>query len=110
MAIIAGSVRAASIWTTPEGPKATLNNFYYGFKYLGFFETIKWAKHFLHDFHGLVGEMFDEIIEMRKKRRRGSESGRAGDGDDDDSTKHGDGSDDWLAFPDFIGADVVSRG
>merc|ERR1719369_1701301 len=65
-----GTVRAVSIWTTPESAKATLNNFYYGFKYLGFFETLKWAKHFLRDFHQVCGDIFDEITQIRRDRRK----------------------------------------
>jgi len=65
-----GVVRAASIWTTPEGPKATLNSLYYGFKYLGLIETMKWAKFFLYDFHQVVDAIFDEITQIRRKKRK----------------------------------------
>lgn len=131
-----GIVRAASIWTTPEGPKASLNSFYYGFKYLGLLETLKWTKHFLRDFHQVVEEVFDEIIRIRKNKRKSKEKaiesgdggsedeGGASEGDKDGSgdggivdcgtadggVADGDGEGQILGFPDFIAADPQIRG
>ena len=103
-----GTVRAASIWTTPEGPKATFNYLYYGWKYLGVWETAKWAKNFLREFHDVVGKVFEDLIEKCGQQGTGGGSGGGGDGGG-----VGDGAglpDDWLAFPDFIGADSQIRG
>ena len=123
-------MRAASIWTTPEGLKATSNNLYYGLKHLGLIETAKWAKHFLKDFHRIVGAIFDEIAEKRKSQKLNGGGGEnVGAAGAETAATASEGAavsdaasaveakastpaadDDWLAFPDFIGADAAIRG
>ena len=120
-----GTVRAVSIWTTPEGPKATLNYLYYGWKYLGVWETGKYAKAFLRDFHDVVARVFDQLIEKFGQKKKdsigGSGSGGAsggsgagdsgsGDGSDANKIKEDADEDNCIAFPDFIGADSKIRG
>ena len=99
-------------------------------------ETLKWTKHFLRDFHQVVEEVFDEIIRIRKNKRKSKEKaigsgdggsedeGGASEGDKDESgdggivdcgtadggVADGDGEGQILGFPDFIAADPQIRG
>ena len=95
---------------------------------------MKWAKHFLRDFHQVVEEIFDEIKRIRRDKRRDKKT-KIGGGDTSEgaasSIAVGFGENDveggasiaavgaegdvneeeeCLAFPDFIAADSQIRG
>ena len=97
---------------------------------MGLIETAKWAKHFLKDFHRIVGAIFDKIVEKIKSQKlngggdenakpaveatevaaAASEGAAASAAVEAKASTPAAADDDWLAFPDFIGADAAIRG